>query len=319
MAPVVSIIIPVYNVEKYLPKTLTSCLEQTFASIEIIVVNDGSTDNGQSIIEEFANKDSRIKIISKKNEGVTLARKEGLKVALGEYVLYLDGDDFLTPDAVEVLYQKAIETNADWVVADFFLDFEDGRREERSFFDFGTVDNIGFLKYCFAHRDFYFTGRLIRTSILRNADLRIPSYITFGEDNLAVTQLGYQLGKATKVNHKVLHYVQRGGSVTNQFKSESLINRIEAIQRQIAFVEQLEEYNRLVSEVHLFAIKEVYFQIVTGVVDRVLGNRFLKKDFLKMAFGLKTINRKEFLILYLASMNVALAVKVVEFLKNIRR
>ena len=90
--PKISVIIPVYNVEKYLAECLTSVVNQTFKDIEIICVNDGSTDNSPKILKEFAQKDSRIKIINQENQGLSAARNTGLDVATGEYVSFIDSD-----------------------------------------------------------------------------------------------------------------------------------------------------------------------------------------------------------------------------------
>ncbi len=104
MPPKVSVVIPVYNVGKQLEKCLDSVVAQTFPDIEIIVVNDGSTDNSPEIIARYADKDSRIVVIDKSNEGLAYARKSGIEAAQGEYIQHLDGDDFLEPDAIELLY-----------------------------------------------------------------------------------------------------------------------------------------------------------------------------------------------------------------------
>ena len=104
MQPSVSVIIPVYNIEKHLEKCLDSVIGQTLKDIEIIVVNDGSTDNSLDIITQYARKDSRIVIVDKPNEGLAYARKSGIEAAHGKYVQHLDGDDFLEPDACECRY-----------------------------------------------------------------------------------------------------------------------------------------------------------------------------------------------------------------------
>jgi glycosyltransferase involved in cell wall biosynthesis len=187
MTPKVSIIIPVYKVEQYLNKSIQSCLNQTLREIEIVLVNDGSPDGSKEIIEHYANIDDRVKFIHKKNQGVTLARKDGLSMAVGDYIFYLDGDDYLTDNAIELLYNKAIKEKADWVVGDFYLDFGN-KILEKKFKDLGVVNNIDFLKYCFENRDFFFTGRLIRTVLIKRLNLDIPPNITYGEDNLAVVQ-----------------------------------------------------------------------------------------------------------------------------------
>ena len=103
MMPLISVIIPIYNVANYLSASLESVVNQTYTNIEIILVNDGSTDNSVDIIKEFAAKDLRIVVVDKKNEGVVIARKAGLSIAIGEYIHYLDGDDYLDVDAYEIL------------------------------------------------------------------------------------------------------------------------------------------------------------------------------------------------------------------------
>jgi glycosyltransferase involved in cell wall biosynthesis len=103
----VSVIIPVYNVEKYLEECLESVINQTLSDIEIICVNDGSTDNSLCILTKYAPKDKRIKIINQKNGGLSSARNAGLLQAQGEYIYFLDSDDYITTDALKILYEKA--------------------------------------------------------------------------------------------------------------------------------------------------------------------------------------------------------------------
>ena len=109
----ISIIIPAYNIELYIEKTVDSVLAQTYADFEIIIVNDGSTDNTAAVIDELAKKDSRIKVIHKENGGVTSARLVGVKAAKGEYIGFVDGDDTIEPDMYELLLNNALKYNAD--------------------------------------------------------------------------------------------------------------------------------------------------------------------------------------------------------------
>ena len=97
----ISIIVPVYNAEKYLNRCISSLLNQTYYNLEIILVNDGSTDNSKKICENAAKNDSRIKLINSVNEGVSLARNKGLKEANGDYISFVDSDDYVEPDYVE--------------------------------------------------------------------------------------------------------------------------------------------------------------------------------------------------------------------------
>ena len=111
--PKISVIVPVYNVEKYLPKCLDSILCQTFSNIEIICVNDGSTDNSRRILEEYKNKDSRIIIVDKKNGGLSSARNAGMKVAKGEFFSFIDSDDWIDSAMLEKLYKNITSLDTD--------------------------------------------------------------------------------------------------------------------------------------------------------------------------------------------------------------
>lgn len=115
-----SIIVPCYNVEKYLNQCVESLCGQTLEDIEIILVDDGSPDNSGKICDEWANKDSRITVIHKPNGGVSAARNDGLKIAKGEYVLFCDSDDWMALDALEKLYTAGVSENADVVIGDYY-------------------------------------------------------------------------------------------------------------------------------------------------------------------------------------------------------
>ena len=123
----VSIIIPVYNVEAYLTECLDSVVNQTFRDMEIILVDDGSTDNSPEIMQAFAEKDSRIKIITQPNRGVSAARNTGLRAASGEYILFVDSDDTILPETVETLYNKIRETDSDLLLGNELFCHENKR------------------------------------------------------------------------------------------------------------------------------------------------------------------------------------------------
>lgn len=118
--PKVSIIVPIYNVEKYLDRCMESLLNQTLEDIEIIMVDDGSPDNCPKMCDEYAKKDKRVKVIHKKNGGLGYARNSGLDIATGEYVAFVDSDDYTDLDAYRSLYDKAKESDADIVYAGFY-------------------------------------------------------------------------------------------------------------------------------------------------------------------------------------------------------
>ena len=109
----ISVIVPVYNIENYIEKTVESIRNQTYKNLEIILVDDGSSDNSGRILDEIAAKDSRIKVIHQENGGVTSARISGIKMATGEWIGFVDGDDFIEPDMYDVLLKNAIKHQAD--------------------------------------------------------------------------------------------------------------------------------------------------------------------------------------------------------------
>lgn len=123
----VSIIVPIYNVQEYLPQCLDSILQQTYINLEIILVDDGSPDNCPAICDEYAEKDSRIKVIHKENGGLSDARNAGLSVMTGEYLMFVDSDDLLPKNAVSALYNLAVEYNSELVIGSHrkFVDITD--------------------------------------------------------------------------------------------------------------------------------------------------------------------------------------------------
>jgi len=127
MSVKVSILVPVYNVERYIYKCIDSILSQTFTDFECIIVNDCSTDNCSEICNEYAKKDKRIKIIHKpQNEGLPQARKTGFENSSGAYILFIDSDDWMEPEMIKKLYSAGIESNADIIICDSYIDFPNG-------------------------------------------------------------------------------------------------------------------------------------------------------------------------------------------------
>ena len=120
-----SVVVPVYNVEQYLKECVDSILSQTFKDFELILVNDGSKDSSPAICDEYAKKDDRIKVIHKPNGGLSDARNVGTAAAKGEYVIYIDSDDYVTTDMYQKMYQKAISGNFDMVVCDLNYIYDD--------------------------------------------------------------------------------------------------------------------------------------------------------------------------------------------------
>ena len=120
MQPAVSIIVPVYNAETTLRHCVDSILSQEFTDFELLLVDDGSQDSSGSICEEYAGRDARVRVIHQENSGVSAARNNALDRARGEYLQFLDSDDWITPDATRLLVRTAREHQCDLVIADFY-------------------------------------------------------------------------------------------------------------------------------------------------------------------------------------------------------
>lgn len=139
----ISVIIPMYKVEKYIKECIESVLNQSFKDFELILIDDGSPDNSGKISDNYQQKDHRIRVVHKKNGGVSAARNEGLAICGGQYIYIMDSDDYLASDALYSLYNEAIEKDADVVIADHWTFLEKDAPKEQHFFskEFTTVDS----------------------------------------------------------------------------------------------------------------------------------------------------------------------------------
>ena len=126
--PLISVIIPVYNVEKYLHRCLDSVIAQTYQNIEIICVDDGSIDESGRICNQYAVRDARIKVIHQENQGLSAARNRGLDAAEGEYIAFVDSDDYILEDMYKKMLDKLLNYNVDLCVCQWQYEFSDGRQ-----------------------------------------------------------------------------------------------------------------------------------------------------------------------------------------------
>ena len=141
MSPKISVILSAYNEEKFIEKAIGSVTNQTLEDIEIIIINDGSTDNTLNIINGYAKEDSRIKVINQENIGLGASRNKGMKIASGEYVTFLDGDDWFTTDAFEISYNEAKKKDTDMTMYQMInYDDETGRIYENDWFNLNNLD-----------------------------------------------------------------------------------------------------------------------------------------------------------------------------------
>lgn len=198
ISPKVSVIIPVYNVEKYISKCLDTLINQTLKDIEIICINDGSKDNSLSILKKYAQKDSRIKIIDKQNEGLSVARNDGLKLARGEYIGYVDSDDWVDLDFYEKLYNAAKKYNSDIACGNIIRCGKKVKKyrikylKEEYFTDnIEKLKTVKIPKYNYIWNKIYHRENLIKTQIL------FPEGKTYEDIACAIKMIYYLNGVVT--------------------------------------------------------------------------------------------------------------------------
>ncbi len=209
--PSVSIIIPAYNVQKYIERSIKSAIEQTLKDIEIIVVNDGSTDKTRDIIERLAKEDSRIVVINKENGGLSSARNAGIKIAQGEYIQHLDGDDWIEKDACEQMYTYAKDNNLDIVVSDYYEDSDKGDVNYIKM-QFPNNDNITTNKEYLhtilpIYEPLYIWNKLIKRELYIDNNIWHPEGISLGEDLATTPRLILMADRIGKIDKAFVHYI----------------------------------------------------------------------------------------------------------------
>ena len=207
----ISVIIPIYNVEKFLKQGIESAINQTYTNLEIILVDDGSTDLSPQICEEYSKMDKRIKVIHKENGGLSSARNAGLDVATGKYIMFLDADDTFEPNACEVLYKEIEKTDADFVVGNYIHMTHDGVKWESPLFDVNLYDNFelsinDFQKSFFVMNSVVW-NKIFRRDFIEKHHLRfIPKALA--EDAIFSTYCYVYTNKAFYINDVVYDYRQ---------------------------------------------------------------------------------------------------------------
>ena len=214
----ISIIIPVYNAANYLQDTVQSVLNQDYQDMEIILVNDGSTDHSLALCKEMQLKDTRIKVIDQKNAGVSVARNNGMKASKGEYLLFIDADDLLEKDMVSTLYNKAVETGADIVSCGAAL-VKDGVviREEFGTNKLYTYNNEEALKFFLIGNrvNIGVWTKLFKRSVIEGIEYRKD--IRINEDKLFIFEALLRANKYVVYDVSKYKYIQRESSATRTF------------------------------------------------------------------------------------------------------
>lgn len=232
----VSVIIPIYNVEKYLRACVDSVLGQTYRDLQIILVDDGSTDSCGVLCDEYAGKDPRIQVLHKENGGLSDARNAGLTLAEGEFILYLDSDDCLVPDAIEALLNMQAQSDADIVLGNFFYSFPDHEYAAAAWQQTDMVlDNAQAMEALIDGRiETFAWGKLLRREIAMK--YLFPRGKVF-EDHFWTHFVFAEARKVALLAQPLVHYRQRDNSISFTFDLKRL-DMLEGWMNRKEFLEQ---------------------------------------------------------------------------------
>lgn len=289
--PIISVIIAIFNAEKTLPRLLDSLKAQTMQEFEALLIDDGSTDGSGSVCDRYAASDPRFKAFHKPNEGIGSTRQFGIEHASGEYTIHADADDWVEPDYLERLYDKAVETDADMVICDFLV--ENGtktvyRKEQPT-----ALDTKSVLNSLICRLNDGPCNKLLKRSVYVDNEIRYVSGLNFGEDQLF--NLQFVMTGATVTYLPVALYHCDVSSNPDSASRGISISNIQHQERFITMVRQLlpKEFERGIDSKHLdivyMAIKSKVFTKKQFKEKYSFLSRVRWKDYLNKVFSIRLI------------------------------
>ena len=271
----VSIIVAAYNIENYIGRCIESLIKQTFKDIEIIIVNDGSTDATLKRIKDKANEDSRISVINQENKGLIEARKIGLANAKGKYILFVDGDDWLEVNTIEKLYFNATEINADIVLYNSIWADDDGIVKKQITYSQEESFKDDYIKmFLLGKLSVNIWSKFIKKEFLQG--IEFESNISYGEDLITVIKLLINKPKIAYLNEYLYYYYQRDGAITKVINS-----KVFELEKSINLVKdyliKYDLYNKYKLEYEYFCFINLYlFKIIYNKqIDKIHKKLYL--------------------------------------------
>lgn len=261
--PLISILVPIFNVEKYVSECVESIIQQDYKNIQIILVDDGSTDKSGELCDQFASRDIRIEVIHQENKGLVSARKSGLKKAKGDYIGFVDGDDYIAPSMYGVLLKKIVEYDADFVHSGFVqegkkvLNFKPGvmvfnsRRDREEFIKrklFLPPNNISPSIW----------SKLFKAEFIKECYSRVPDNAQYGEDLINLCICLERCSRFVLVGEAHYYYRYRGESITNEIGIKSFRNIFRYYANVCNVIRRYDSYEELES----FLINELCNKIM---------------------------------------------------------
>ncbi len=231
--PKVSVIVPVYNAEDFLLRCINSIQSQSLSDIEIVIIDDGSTDKTSMMCSNLMNEDERIKYLYQENSGVAAARQRGVDVSTGEFIIHVDSDDWIEPTMLDEMYNEAVKEKADVVICDVVTDFsENSRRYYKQTIEKKDSDSI-FSAMLFGDLMCSVINKLIRREIISKFNICFYPGLNTGEDMLFCCSLYRHDIKTAFVNKAFYHYdlYSNNNSITRFFSQEKVEQRVQVSKR----------------------------------------------------------------------------------------
>lgn len=286
----ITVIVPVYNVENYLGRCIQSIISQTYKNLEIILVDDGSTDNSGNICDEYAKKDSRIRVIHQKNRGASGAKNAGIEVATGNYIGFIDSDDWIDSDMFEILLHYANEHSADIVRCDTYINYEDGiEKKNDKDLKVRVIDTVQAIKETvYTDINMSVCNKIFNSYIFKSE--KFDEKICCTED----WEFNYRILKkydslvSVYVNLPKYHYFMRTGSITHKWNEEAMINSFELFEK----IYSCEKNN---SEIFPYVCKGYVSHNIPIIKDAILAGK-TKNTYFDVI--IKNISDKEKLLLF---------------------
>ena len=328
----ISIIVPVFNVEKYLDKCIKSIISQTYKNLEVILVDDGSIDGSGYLCDIYGEKDARVKVIHKNNEGVAKARLIGFKMSSGDYITFVDGDDYISLNYIEKLIDPIIRYKVDLVCCNHYNQYGD-KIYPSNYIASGYFDKSKIL--CFISTEYLYDERLgysgvpiflvtklIKREYVSNG-LLAGKELWWGEDQIASFQILMSVNSMFIVNEPLYYYVKHDGQVTSIYKSSLWLNQL----RSYLLYKAIDKNNLLKSQlikhiwkytvlVNLYRKMPVEIHSLSDFINEML--RIEKMDGWKEFFNNKKIGlgRRNNLIFWLIKLRMYRLLYLV-FLKKV--
>lgn len=300
----ISIIVPVYNVEKYLENCIESILNQTFKDFELILVDDGSTDNSGKICDIYKKKDSRIKVIHKNNGGLSSARNAGLDIASGQYIGFVDSDDSIHPQMYELLYSKIIDYDAMIAICNYkkvneinlIPDYIDSK-EDISIIEFSNLESLNNLYNKNNKIDYIISCNKLYNQKIFNK-IRYPIG-KIHEDEFIAHKVLFESNKIIYLDKELYYYLQRQNSIMGKGVNIRTLDVLDALYDRIIFFKENKLYDLFEKAVNIYIYKTIlyYYQVdnKNKVYNREL--RQIRRKFIKSVLYLYKFNKFSFKII----------------------